>query len=313
MFDLFADHRIRKEPNPGSMDQLTMMLRSISFILALLAIHQVANAKNYIKYHQRSLVVQELMLQGEYQKALKVLSQLDRRYGLMPTETVARAICLTSVGDTAAARSAYLKSVDQRSDLAWTFHDIPTTLSGMDTVWFEQVVSECFNRWRAMGRYADGPNPGLPTPTTELNKRHQYLYDHSLPDEQGQREYEALIEEHNALFLRFVSGGLPVPSIADYGINSEFSTFLIHCSPELTTANEKTLKRWLKAGVIYPVLYATPFDDLANHRNEPFPYGTFSGLRAEDMLPGHEKRRARIGMGDEHLERLRFNRPIAPE
>ncbi|MBX2971979.1 MAG: hypothetical protein KF797_02650 [Flavobacteriales bacterium] len=158
-----------------------------------------------------------------------------------------------------------------------------------------------------MPRYADGPNPGIPTPTTELNTRHQHMYDHLVEESLREERYAALIAEHNALLLRSIAGELPVPSIAEYGINQEFATFVIHCSPELTTAHEKTFRRWLKAGLIYPVLYATPFDDRANARDELFPYGIFSGLRPDQMLPGHEKRRARIGMGDERLERLRFN------
>ncbi|MBX2971978.1 MAG: hypothetical protein KF797_02645 [Flavobacteriales bacterium] len=95
-----------------------MMIHSFTFLLAALLFLPEVEAKNYIRYHQRSLVVQEHIAQGEHAKALALLNKLDKRYGLMPTETIARAICLASLGDTAAAHQAYIKSIEQRSDLA---------------------------------------------------------------------------------------------------------------------------------------------------------------------------------------------------
>ncbi len=92
-------------------------------------------------------------------------------------------------------------------------------------------------------------------------------------------------------------------------MNIEFSTFVMPCDPELTTAHARDFKRRLKQGLIHPELDATPFDDLANERDRPVPYGIFSGLRPGQFLPGHEKRRRRIGMGDERMERLRYFRP----
>lgn len=277
------------------------------------AFQQQAFTQNYIHYHQRSLVVQEHIARGEHEQALALLNTLERDYRMMPTETFARAVCLASVGDTAAARRAYLRTIEQRAPFIWMDLTKPRSASAQDSLWYAGVEKECIALWRTIPRYADGPIPGMPTPVTDLNTRHQQAYDHPVPEDHHKAYYAALIAEHDALFMRFVNGGLPVPSIADYGINEEFSTFVFHCSPELTTAHEKAFKNWLEAGLIYPILYATPFDDLANQRNEPFPYGIFNGLTSNDLLPGHEERRALIGMGDERLEGLRFNRPTASE
>lgn len=286
-----------------------MWNRRILPVLYLLCATVGGQGQNYIRYHQRSLVEQEHMVGGRYDEALDLLNKLDKRYGLMPTETVARAICLASIGDTATAHRSYLRSVEQRSDLAWMSFAPPALRTALDSAWYGRVVNDCLARWDTMQHYANGPNPGIPTPTTELNRRHQAMVENPGDTETRTARYASLIAEHDALLKRFLNGELQVPSIAEYGINSEFETFIIHCSTELTTANEKAFKRWLKRGLVYPVFYATPFDDLANHRNEKFPYGIFSGLRPEDMLPGHAERRAAIGMGDERLERLRFNRP----
>ncbi|HRF78516.1 MAG TPA: hypothetical protein PL070_00380, partial [Flavobacteriales bacterium] len=240
------------------------MARLISLLLLAGAFHLKADAKNYIRYHQQSLVVQEYMAQGEPAKALALLDKLEKRYGLMPTETFARALCQVAVGDTAAARSSYLKSLEQRAPLGWLFGSPPPFRSQADSLWYESVVREGMAFWRSKPQYADGPNPGMPTPVTDLNTRHQGMYDHPGDRADHAERYAALIAEHDALLLRFLSGEFPVPSIAEYGVNQEFATFVIHCSTELTTKHESTFKRWLKSGLIYPVLYATPFDDRAN-------------------------------------------------
>ncbi len=289
-----------------------MLHRLLTLVLIACACHVQVAAKNYIPYHQRSLVVQEHMLQGEYAKALALLAELEREYGLMPTETFARAKCQVAIGDTAAARKTYLKSLEQRAPFVWLFVKPPAFRSPADSIWYDAVVREGVAFWRSRPQYADGPNPGLPTPVTVLNQRHQFLLD-SLgrfdpkirPD--AQQAYDALIAQHDALLDSMIKGLRPVMSIAEYGVNEEFSTFVIHCSPELTTRYESTFKRWLQDGLIYPRLYATPFDDEANQRNEPFLYGIFDGLRPDQFAPGYEQRRAAIGMGDERLERARFN------
>lgn len=284
-----------------------MLHRLLTLVLIACACHVQVAAKNYIPYHQRSLVVQEHMLLGEYAKALALLAELEREYGLMPTETFARAKCQVAVGDTAAARKTYMKSLEQRAPLGWLFGSPPAFRSPADSIWYDAVMREGAAFWRSRPQYADGPNPGLPTPVTDLNTRHQDMYEHPGDEADHAERYAALIAEHDALLLRFLSGELPVPSIAEYGVNEEFSTFVIHSSPELTTRYESTFKRWLQDGLIYPRLYATPFDDKANQRNEPFLYGIFDGLRPDQFAPGYEQRRAAIGMGDERLERARFN------
>lgn len=289
-----------------------MLHRLFTLVLIACACHVQVAAKNYIPYHQRSLVVQEHMLQGEYAKALALLAELERGYGLMPTETFARAKCQVAISDTAAARKTYMTSLEQRAPLGWLFVSPPAFRSPADSIWYDAVVREGVAFWRSRPQYAEGPNPGMPTPVTVLNQRHQFLVD-SLgrfdpkirPD--AQQAYDALIAQHDALLLRFLSGELPVPSIAEYGVNEEFNTFVFHCGLDLKTRHESTFKHWLQNGLIYPVLYTIPFDDEANQQNKPLPYGLFNATRPEDLLPGYEQRRAAIGMGDERLERARFN------
>jgi hypothetical protein len=104
-----------------------------------------------------------------------------------------------------------------------------------------------------------------------------------------------------------LKGLLPVPSFEVYGMNSEFETFLLHTSVELKLRSHRTIRRWLIDGLIYPRTYAICFDDQALEENRPFPYGFFMGLKPEELAPGHQQRRAAIGMGDEALERRRFH------
>lgn len=286
-------------------------IRRCVFLLAACAfITGTSSAQNYIKYHQQSLVVQEHMAQDAYSDALLLLAKLEKSYRLMPTEIFAKARCLASLGDTSAARLAYLRSIEQRAPFIWMDLKKPKLASPQDSLWYAEVENECIALWRTIPQYADGPNPDMPTPTSALNRRHQEeVYDNPRPEHEREAHYAALLADHDAMFLRFVNGELPVPSIAEYGVNTEFATFVIHCSPELTTAHERTLMRWLQAGLIYPVLYAAPFDNLALRNRQPYPFGIFTDLKPEKMLSGHAESRARIGMGDERMERMRFNRP----
>ena len=284
-----------------------------AWILLLVLVCGVnAHAQNYIRYHQRSLLVQQHMLKDEYDKALTLLSTLHERYGLMPTETFARALCEVAVGDTAAARKSYLKSIEQRAPIAWLFISPPAFRSSSDSIWYTRVVTECETFWRSHPHYADGPNPGMPTLVTALNTRHQFVIDSlgwydpkAQPD--AQRAYDAVVRQHDFLLDSILAGTLPVPSIAIVGVNEEFETFVLHCTSRLTNREQRTFKRWLRQGLIFPRLYAVCFDDLANEEGRPIPYGIFSGLRPDEYEPGSEKRRAAIGMGDERLEKLRFH------
>jgi hypothetical protein len=253
------------------------------------------------------------MLAGNQARALVVLRKLERRYGLMPTETFARAICLGAIGDTAAARQAYLKSIEQRASLGWVYMSPPWLRTMQDTLWYDSIIAECAAVWSSRPQYADGPNRGIPTPTSALTTRHQFVCDSlgfydPLERPEAKRIYDALVKQHDDKLDSMLNGLLPVPSIAEYGTNSEFEIFLLHTSASLKHKEHGTIKGWLEQGLIYPCTYAVCFDDLANEENRPKPYGIFDGLRPEQRAPGHEKRRAAIGMGDEQLEKLRFHR-----
>lgn len=284
-------------------------LKPLICALLLIAPSEPATAKNHIRYHQRSLRVQEYMARGAYEEALALLAKLERTYGLMPTETFARAECLVALKDTAAARQSYLQSITQGASLGWLYFDQPPLADRNDSLWYQHVIAACEAQWAGMPHYADGPNEGIPTPTSELNKRHQFLLDSlGVFDSDTEREcYQDLIERHDRLLENFLSGLLPLPSIARYGMNGEFEVFLLHCSPELKRRSHRTFKRWLKDGLIFPRTYAICFDDLALHENKPFPYGFFTGLKPEELAPGHQRRCAAIGMGDDALERRRFH------
>lgn len=283
----------------------------IAFLLLGTADH--CHGRNFIRYHQKSLIVQAYMLAGDHAKALVLLRELERRYGLMPTETFARALCLGALGDTATARQAYLRSIEQRASLGWVYAWPPWLRSVQDTLWYNSVIAECEAAWSSRPQYADGPNPGIPTPTSSLNARHQFVIDSlgfydPLERPEAQQIYDRLIQQHDLKLDSMLHGLLPVPSIADYGINQEFEMFLLHTSASLKYKEHRIIKRWLEQGLIYPCTYAVCFDDLANEENRPIPYGIFDGLRPEEREPGHEERRAAIGMGDEQLEKLRFRR-----
>lgn len=160
-----------------------------------------------------------------------------------------------------------------------------------------------------MPHYADGPNEGLPTPTSTLNQRHQFLLDSMglFDNDQEHELYQKLIDRHDRMLDSMINGQLSVPTIAQFGMNSEFETFFIHCSPELKRRSHRKVKRWLKDGLIFPRTYALCFDDLALHEKRPFPYGYFTGLKPQELAPGHQRRCAAIGMGDDAMERRRFH------
>jgi len=285
------------------------LLRTLLCASLLSAPLAQALAKNFIRYHQRSLLVQEHMVRGEYEQAVSLLTKLERTYGLMPTETFARAMCELALKDTAAARQSYVQSIAQGASIGWLYFSEPLLNDRSDSLWYQQVIAACEAQWSRMPQYADGPNEGLPTPTRALNQRHQFLLDSigALAGEDEKRLYRDLVDMHDRTLDSMLRGLLAVPSIGRYGMNSEFETFLLHTSTSHKVREHRTIKRWLKEGLIYPRTYAICFDDLALEENRPFPYGIFMGLKPEELAPGHERRRAAIGMGTETLERRRFH------
>jgi hypothetical protein len=286
-----------------------VLLRPLLCTLLYIAPFVPTLAKNFIRYHQRSLLVQEHMVRGEYEQAIHLLTKLERTYGLMPTETFARALCQVALRDTAAARQSYLQSITQGASLGWLYFSQPLLNDRNDTLWYQQIIAACEVQWSELPRYADGPNEGMPTPTSTLNQRHQFLLDSmGLFDSDPEHElYQKLIDRNNRMLDSMINGQLPVPTIARYGMNSEFETFLLHTSTSLKVSEHRTIKGWLKEGLIYPRTYAICFDDLALEENRPFPYGFFIGLRPEELAPGHQRRCAAIGMGDDAMERRRFH------
>ena len=286
-----------------------VLLRPLLCTLLLIAPFVPTLSKNHIRYHQRSLRVQEYMVRGEHEQALHLLGKLERTYGLMPTETFARAMCHVALRDTARARQSYLQSLAQGASLGWLFFSQPLLTDRSDTLWYQEVIAACEAQWAMMPHYADGPQEGLPTPTSALNRRHQFLLDsiRCLDGADEKRLYQHMMDMHDRTLDSMLRGLLPVPSIARYGMNSEFETFLLHTSTSLKVREHRTIKRWLKEGLIYPRTYAICFDDTALEENRPFPYGFFTGLKPEELAPGHQRRCAAIGMGDDALERRRFH------
>ncbi len=220
---------------------LASMFRCTVLVLLVIGCSVESSAKNYIHYHQQSLVVQEYIAQGEPAQALALLDKLEKRYGLMPTETFARALCQVAVGDTAAAHLSYLKSFQQRASLGWIWITPPLFRSVEDSLWYDRVTNDCVAFWESRPEYADGPNGGVPTVVTWANTRHQDLLDSIAAasidgswSAQDQRVYDELIHKHDLLLDSITNGLIPVPSIATYGVNNEFDTFLLHCSPAIS-------------------------------------------------------------------------------
>lgn len=290
--------------------------RSLTVTLILLACSINLSAKNYIHYHQRSLVVQEDMAQGDTAKALALLAKLEKRYGLMPSETFARAMCQFTIGDTAAARRSYLKSLEQRAPLGWLFVDPPHFRSAEDSLCYDRIVGECAAFWKSRPEYVDGPNGTVPTPATWVNNLFQHMVD-SLKAEyggwnldqhpDGLRRYQQVVKMHDLLLDSIITGKLPVPSIAKYGVNNEFAMLVIHANGDFTYDNRKHFKRWLKKGLIYPRVYCICFDRREIVEGKRLPYGYTDNLTPDQLIPGYEKRRAAIGMGDDRLDALRFH------
>lgn len=257
------------------------------------------------------------MLQGDTARALSLLDKLDKRYGLMPTETFARALCEAGMGDTAAARRSYMESFRQRAPLGWLWVTLPHFRSVDDSLWYEDVVDEGVALWKSRPAYVDGPNGAVPTPVTWVNNLFQQLSDsleamkddHPTDTERVETEkvWAEVIALHGSLLDSIIQGLVELPSIDKYGVNTEFGFFVVHTDGEYTYKHRKQFKRWLKKRLIYPRTYAICFDRRKLLQREPLPYGIYNDLKTEELAPGYKKRRAAIGMGDDRLDGARFH------
>lgn len=288
-------------------------------VLLLIAMLMSGNtqAQNYIRYHQQSLGVQQYMADRDTTAALALLAKLEKKYGLMPTETYARALCDMSIGDTAMARKSFMESFRKRAPIGWMFTDPPFRDVGQ-LHWYRQLTDDRLAYWRSNPQYADGPNEGMPTPATRANRRYQFILDSAstvrakrpftVEDSIGLEQAYAKVEELQTLTLdSILTGKLPFPSIAEEGCNMEFETLVIHADSGYTYNHRKVFLRLLKKGLIYPRTYAICFDRRRQISGKPLEYGIFNCLRPDQLAPGYEKRRAAIGMGDDCLDGARFH------
>jgi len=292
-------------------------MRLMLLLVFVGAVGLSAPAQNYIRYHQRSLVVQEHMAQRDTAAALALLAKLEKKYDLMPTETYARALCEFTMGDTVAARRSFTESFRQRAPAWWMFTDPPFKNLGY-LYWYKQFTDECMAEYESRPQYVDGPSGTVPTVATRANQRFQFILDSTravvakgpLPsaDSLGLEQAYAKVVEYQTLTLdSILTGKLPFPSIAEVGVNTEFNTLVIHSDSAYTYNHRKVFKRWLKQGLIYPRDYAICFDRRRQLSGKPLEYGIFNCLKPDQLAPGYPKRRAAIGMGDDCLDGGRFH------
>lgn len=291
------------------------MCKAIIVVLFVLADLTEAFAQNYIHYHQKSLVVQEYMAQGDTAKALALLAKLEKRYGLMPTEAFARATCQVAEGDTAAARRSYLKYLEQHGIFGWLDIAAPRLRTAKDSLWYRGVFNEGLAYNKLHPDIADGPTGTTPTVVSWTNRAHQHFLDslrtlgtgHSA-DSLTQALYDAFRLSHDATLDSMIEGKLPVFSIQAYGVSTEFQTYILHVQPVHMVACQKYLKRWLEQGLIYPEDYATSIDGPAYRLSLPMTYKFMRYSDDHGVKSGYEKRRWKIGMGTDRQNRLRFHR-----
>ena len=292
-------------------------VRTVCLLALAMGVGMAANAQNYIHYHQQSLRVQEYMALRDTTAALTLLAKLEKKYGLMPTETYARALCELATGDTATARRSFLGCFRQRAPIGWMFTDPPFKNIEM-LHWYRDLTDECLALWQAQTVYVDGPNEGVPTVATRANNRFQFILDSmvmvadkrpmSTQDSMGLVQAYAEVVQLQTLTLdSILTGKLPFPYIQALGFNGEFETLVIHADSGYTYNHRKVFQRWLKKGLIYPRVYVICFDRRHQLRGGPLPYGIFNCMKTEDLVPGYEKRRAAIGMGDDRLDGARFH------
>ncbi len=292
-------------------------LNALAFPWLIAGYHLPAHAQNYIRYHQQSLVVQQYMADRDTTAALALLAKLEKKYGLMPTETYARALCEFTTGDTASARRSFTASFRQHAPAWWTFTDPPFKNVGY-LYWYRQFADECLANSESQPQYVDGPNGTVPTVATRANQRFQFILDSTRAavakgplqpvDSLGLEQAYAKVVEYQTLTLdSILTGKLPFPSIAELGYNMEFETLVIHSDSGYTYAHRKVFLQLLEKGLIYPRTYAICFDRRRQQSGQPLEYGIFNCLQPDELALGYEKRRAAIGMGDDCLDGARFH------
>lgn len=295
---------------------MAFLSKSIQAAFLVLVIHGPVTARNYIRYHQRSLIVQEYIAAGQHGRALETLGRLERRYGLMPTETFALAICQKSTGDTAKARISYLKCLEQHGLLVWLYIKPPVLHDKSDSIWYASVVGQAEAFRRTHPEFIDGPSGSEPTVLTRINRVHQTfldsverLSDRSGPENGATVKYEAIRRGYDAILDSLITGKISLFTVSAYGVNSDLQTFLLHASPEFMDARRKHIYQWLRKGFIYPDDYAACVDGPAFRLQRPIIYKFYRSSGDVGVRPGYEQKRWRIGMGNDRLNALRFHRP----
>ncbi|MBS1568588.1 MAG: hypothetical protein JST45_04015 [Bacteroidetes bacterium] len=300
-----------------NLHHISFFTRTLCAIMVSLVCHGGARAQNYIRYHQQSLVVQQFMADRDTTAALTLLGKLEKKYGLMPTETYARALCEFTIGDTASARRSYVESFRQRAPIGWIFTDPPFKNIGY-LYWYRQFTDECLANFSSQPQYVDGPMGTIPTVATRANQRFQFFLDSTravvskgpltLADSLGWvSAYAKLVEYQTITLDSILTGKLPFPSIAEVGVNSEFWTLVLHSDSGYTYAHRSEFLRLLEKGLVYPRTYTICFDRRRQLSGKPLAYGIFNCLRPDELAPGYEKRRAAIGMGGDCLDGARFH------
>lgn len=295
---------------------MAFMTRVILLALLVLVLHAQVSAKNYIRYHQRSLMVQEQIAAGEYGRALVELDRLERRFGLMPTETFALALCQKATGDTSAARRSYLKCLEQQGLLVWLYIKPPALQNNVDSNWYASVVNQAEAFRQTHPEFIDGPTGTVPTVLTRINTVHQNFLDsvQRLSDRTGSEtgvagSYDAIRRRYDAILDSLITGKAPSFTVEAYGVNTELQTFLLHVSPEFMIARRKHIYKWLKKGLIYPDDYAACVDGPSYRLQKPMIYKFYRSTNDPSVSDDYELNRWKIGMGTDRLNALRFLRP----
>ncbi len=283
----------------------------------LLLTPQLAAGQNYIHYHQRALDVYTEMLDKDHGSAMQGLRDLEKRFALLPPETYALAFNACILGDTATAAQYFRKAAEQGS-AHWMWLDREELKPHIDTLWFDALEGRCSAIQKEYMYWADGPIPGKPVPTTGIGNRYQFVidslsriyggYSHELNGHpEAQLTMRNILQQHDLVLDSIIAGDIPIPCVQRYGMNSEFETFLFHVSPEHLYQRRKTLRKWLKRGLIFPRTYATCYDQLARMNGELHPYGVLLGFSSSELVRGYEEQRRSIGMGDDRLDSYRFH------
>lgn len=298
-----------------SVHSIETLVKTLVVVLFILCLHAETQSRNFIRYHQRSLFVQELISECQYTRALSELAKLNSRYGLMPTETFALALCQFETGDTTAAHRSYLRCLEQHGLIIWLLLKPPTLKNYTDSIWYSGVLKEAVAYRKEHPEFIDGPTGSVPTILTRINKLHQHLLDSiATTTNEGvlseKEVYQIMQHTHDAFLDSLISGKMKRFSVAAYGVNTDLQTFLLHVSPEVMVRKRKHIYRWLKQGLIYPDDYAASVDGPAYRNQRPMKYKFYRTSDDQGVRPGFEKMRWKIGMGNDHLNALRFVRPI---